>query len=120
IVALSAKRNYERPNEVQVFARLANYGPEPVDAQVQLAVDGTIVKAAPTSLPPERWSDPDWAEANREKIDDNFITRDSVEFTIELLTDAVVTVEQMNKDDDMLAADDVAQVVVPPPKALEV
>ena len=28
IVSLSAKRNYERPTEVQVFARLANFGPE--------------------------------------------------------------------------------------------
>ena len=25
IVAMSAKRNYERPTEVQIFARLANY-----------------------------------------------------------------------------------------------
>src|ERR1700712_4198068 len=31
VVALSARRNYERPVEVQVFARLANYGPQPVD-----------------------------------------------------------------------------------------
>ena len=38
IVALSAKRNYERPTEVQVFARLANYGPKPISAQVQMSV----------------------------------------------------------------------------------
>ena len=34
IVALSARRNYERPSEVQVFARLANYGAAPDKAQV--------------------------------------------------------------------------------------
>src|SRR5687767_2890183 len=28
IVSLSAKRNYERPSEVQVFVRLANFGPK--------------------------------------------------------------------------------------------
>src|SRR5438045_3487868 len=39
VVALSAKRNYERPTEVQVFARLANYGPSPTKAQVQLSVE---------------------------------------------------------------------------------
>ena len=30
IVAMSAQRNYERPTQVQVFARLANFGPDPV------------------------------------------------------------------------------------------
>src|SRR3712207_6254213 len=40
VVALSAKRNYERPTQVQVFARLANFGPEPLQVPVQLAVDG--------------------------------------------------------------------------------
>ncbi|HRK32432.1 MAG TPA: VWA domain-containing protein, partial [Tepidisphaeraceae bacterium] len=38
IVALSAKRNYDRPAEVQIFARLANFGAEPVKAQVQLSI----------------------------------------------------------------------------------
>src|SRR5439155_4246860 len=40
IVAMNAKRNYERPTEVQIFARLANFGPQPVNADVQLSVDG--------------------------------------------------------------------------------
>src|SRR3954466_16417026 len=38
VVALSAKRNYDRPTEVQIFARLANYGPKPVTGDVELAV----------------------------------------------------------------------------------
>ncbi|MGA2442491.1 MAG: VWA domain-containing protein, partial [Tepidisphaeraceae bacterium] len=39
VVAMSAKRDYQQPTEVQVFARLANFGPEPVnDVQVQLSV----------------------------------------------------------------------------------
>src|SRR5215213_653577 len=37
IVAMNAKRTYERPNEVQVFARLANYGTQIVKADVQLS-----------------------------------------------------------------------------------
>src|SRR6185436_18423422 len=36
IVALSAKRNYERPTEVQIFARLANFGSEVQKADVEL------------------------------------------------------------------------------------
>ena len=132
IVALSAKRNYERPTEVQVFARLANYGPKPVSSQVQLAVttidenglaqDAAVKSVADVSLAPDRWSDPDWLkdpEHAKEK-DENFASKDSVEFSLDLTTAAVITVEQMNKDGDMLAADDVARVVVPPPKALSV
>src|SRR5918999_808251 len=40
VVALSAKRNYERPTQVQVFTRLANFGPEPVSSSLELTVDG--------------------------------------------------------------------------------
>ncbi len=111
IVAMNAKRNYEHPTEVQIFARLANFGADPVNADVQLVVDGRVRSIAATSLPPERWTD-----AQREK----FQTRDSVEFTVEMTEAGIVQVEQMHKQDDALPADDVATVVVPPPKQLEV
>jgi len=39
---------------------------------------------------------------------------------MELTTSAVIRVEHTNKDNDVLAADDAAQVVVPPPKQLSV
>src|SRR5262245_74147 len=111
IVAMNAKRNYERPTEVQIFARLANYGPEPVNADVQLVVDGKVRSIAATSLPPERWE---------QKDRDKFETRDSVEFTIDMTEAGIVKVEQMHKKGDALAADDAATVVVPPPKQLAV
>ncbi|MDB5322250.1 MAG: hypothetical protein JWN40_3881 [Phycisphaerales bacterium] len=125
IVALSAKRNYENPTEVQVFARLANYGPEVVEADVNLSVATEFAGGLPTyqirssahtKLLPERWSD-----AEREAAD-KAGTRDqnSVEFKLDLTTSAVLRLEQMHKEGDALAADDVAQVVVPPPKALSV
>ncbi len=111
IVAMNAKRNYERPTEVQVFARLANFGPEPVNAEVELSVDGNVRTVATTALPPERWND-----VQRQKAQ----LKDSVEFTIELTNAATIKVEQMHKMGDALAADDSASVVVPPPKALAV
>ena len=111
IVAMNAKRNYERPTEVQIFARLANFGPQPVNADVQLVVNGEIRTLAGTKLAPERWS-----EAEKQK----FASRDSVEFNIEMTTAGVVKVEQMNKEGDAIAADDAAVVVVPPPKNLAV
>src|SRR5581483_872804 len=74
------------------------------------------------SLAPERWSDPEWlkVEENARQKDESFTSKQSVEFSLDLTTAAVITVEQMNKDGDLLAADDTARVVVPPPKALSV
>ncbi|MDB5355944.1 MAG: hypothetical protein JWN24_2397 [Phycisphaerales bacterium] len=122
IVALNAKRNYERPTEVQVFARLANYGPDPVEVPVQLSVDGDVVdvagvKTRTTFLLPENWS-----RETRKAYEDKGgrPAEDSVDFKLDLTTAAVIKVEQMAKDGDVLAADDVAQVVVPPPKSLAV
>ena len=117
IVSLSAKRNYERPTEVQVFARLANYGPEPIATDVQLTVDGQIRgTATDLLLLPERWNDVDFKKTPDQA---KLRPKDSVNFQkIELTTAAVLRVEQMKKD--ALSADDVAMVVVPPPKAMSV
>ncbi|MCS7032711.1 MAG: VWA domain-containing protein [Phycisphaerae bacterium] len=127
IVALSARRNYDRPVEVQVFARLANFGPEPVRAQVQLSyapIDPedpqrqafAVARVAEVSLPPARWTEQDRKDAQNRR----FVPRDSVEFTLELPTAAVIRVEQMNRQDDALPADDAAAVVVQAPRVLSV
>lgn len=123
VVALSAKRNYERPTQVQVFARLANFGPEPVETTVQLSVDGQSVDTDSTKLQgvyllPERWDEA--KRAAHEATPGGKRPSDSVEFKLELSQAAVIKVEQQHKENDLLAADDVAQVVVPPPKNLSV
>jgi len=127
IVSLSARRNYERPTEVQVFARFANYGPEPVNADVELWVS-PIDPADPSTdsfqnrgaavvrLVPERWDEQKRTEMEKQGV----VAKDSVEFTLELTTAAVIRVEQKLKAGDMLPADDAAQVVLPPPKMLSV
>lgn len=116
IVALSARRNYERPTEVQVFTRLSNGGPEPVQADVQLTVDGKVQKVARVNLMPDRWDQ----KRRDEETEKNGGARDSAEFTIEMPEAGVVRVEQMNKQGDVLEADDAATVIVPPPKQLSV
>ena len=117
IVSLSAKRNYERPTEVQVFARLANFGPEPITTDVQLTVDGQVRgTATDLLLLPERWNDAGYKKTAEQ---DKMRPKDSVDFPkIELTTAAVIRLEQMKKD--ALACDDSAIVVVPPPKAMSV
>jgi hypothetical protein len=72
------------------------------------------------SLPPERWNDEKWVARHPGEKDDRFPARESVEYKLELATSAVVKVEQLRKEDDALAADDSAQVIVPPPRNLRV
>jgi hypothetical protein len=119
IVALNARRNYERPTEVQVFARLANYGPRPVSAVLQLSVDGQVVPRGvkrDLMVIPERWTPKEREDAEKQGI----IPRDSVEFNLELLTAAVVSVQIKEVPHDLLSADDTAHVIVPPPRSLSV
>src|SRR5688572_21652625 len=111
IVAMNAKRNYERPQEVQIFARLANFGPDTVSPDVQLTVEGKVQRPAGMRLVPERFTE---QQRQKETI------KDSVEFTIEMTTAGVVKVEQMARENDALESDNAASVVVPPPKNLAV
>jgi hypothetical protein len=120
IVALDAKRNYDEPKQVEVFARLANYGPKPANADVQLTVDGQLRSIAAVSLAPDRWSDPTWLKNHPGEKDDSYSIHDSVTFKIDMPSAGIVRLEQMNHNGDMLAADDSAQVVVPSPKSLSV
>ena len=64
LVAFSARRDFEQPRLVQVFARLANYGEVAVSANVTLSLDGkdmeverVTVPAAAAAGSPERDAD---------------------------------------------------------------
>src|SRR4051812_34572084 len=121
VVELSAKRNYERPVEVQVFARLANFGPEPVDATVRLSVEGKEVdiksaRADELYLLPERWDEPARREWETKHADKRH--HGSVDFKLTLPAQVIIRVEHLNKANDALPLDDFAQVIVPPPKTL--
>ncbi|MGA2496594.1 MAG: VWA domain-containing protein [Tepidisphaeraceae bacterium] len=120
IVALAAKRNFDRPNELQVFARLVNYGPEIAETAIQLSVDGAITPGGVrrgVKLLPERWSEEQRKVAEKQ---DRTIGNGGVEFNIDLPRGAVVKVELKELKDDVLLADDSAQIVVPPPRSLNV
>lgn len=117
IVAMSARRNFERPNEVQVFARLANYGSKSVSADVRLSINDVVSRATSVQLPPKRWFDPAWKKEHADQIPKDFQVRDSVEFTLDLKDPAVLKLEQMSKD-DALVADNTVSLIVPPARQL--
>jgi hypothetical protein len=117
IVALSARRNFEHPTEVEIFARVANYGPDPVrDAQVLLSVNGMLRSASRGNLTllPESWD-----EAHRQAS--GLVEQGGVDFPpLELPGGAVLTLQITGVAGDVLAADDKASLVLPPAKRLAV
>ncbi|MGN6506957.1 MAG: vWA domain-containing protein [Tepidisphaeraceae bacterium] len=128
IVAFSAKRNFEQPTQVQVFARLANFGAEPTQTDLQLSVspidpasgakDAFAVRQVKSDvkLLPARWNDQQREAARKQGLQG----AEGVEFNLDLTTAAVIKLEQTHVAGDALAADDAAYVVVPPPKPLAV
>lgn len=127
IVALDARRNYERPTEVEIFANFANFGPEYTTADVELWV-AALDPNDPSSdsfqnrgadvvkLVPERWDEAKRTEAEKQGQQ----AAAGAVFKLELPTAAIIRVEQKNTANDMLAADDKAVVILPPPKPLTV
>lgn len=98
IAAFSARRDYEDPAVVLVFARLVNAGPDPANVVATLTVDG----GEPT---PKRAEIPAATEESPGEA--------TVTFTIDLQRGALLELGHNFEDD--LPADDVARLVIPPP-----
>ncbi len=52
IVSFSARRDFDKPEIVQVFARVANFGQDRVRANLTLSLDGRVTRVQPITLSP--------------------------------------------------------------------
>jgi hypothetical protein len=98
IVALGARRDYEDPARVMVFARLLNASAKAIDAVITLALDGRPATTIRRNVPPAS------AEAPGEA---------TLSHALDLPGGAVITLQHNHAD--QLTADDVAALVLPPP-----
>ncbi|MFA9476902.1 VWA domain-containing protein [Phycisphaerales bacterium AB-hyl4] len=103
VIAFSARRDFEQPERVQVFARLANYGAAALSPNVELRIDGRVHRAQRVELPPAGADGPGMR---------------SVQFEFNLADEALVQVG--HDHNDMLAGDDRASIVLAPPRRLRV
>jgi len=113
IVAMQARRSFERAEEVSVFATLANYHRRPVDLQLQLAVDGNVRAVRDVHIPA--------ATTGRARQADQVAVipgRTSISFGLAHAGAGVVEVRQLRPD--ALASDDAAWAVLAPPRRLSV
>ncbi len=112
IVSLAAERPHDKRGQIQVFAALANFGSEPAAVDVQLSVNGRVqaITPKPIIVPPAT-VDP---ESGR------FLSgREQVAFLpFEQPRAAVVEVAILRED--LLAVDNVANIVLPPSRRLRV
>ncbi|KPK81125.1 MAG: hypothetical protein AMJ81_10880 [Phycisphaerae bacterium SM23_33] len=109
MTAMQARRSYEKADEVNVFATLANYETSQVDCEVQLSVDGNVRSVRPLRIPGCQLGPA--GEVTKPG-------RTSVSFQLSHGGSGVVEVRHLRPD--ALAADDAAWAVLEPPRKLSV
>lgn len=111
ITALRTQRNYERPESVDVFLTVENFGTDPVETDISIHVDGTLRTVEPVALGPKPTSD----AAPRTSDDEEQVgSRRSLSFT--LLLDQAAILEARLARDDLLPVDNRAFAAVPSPR----
>ncbi|MEM1211963.1 MAG: VWA domain-containing protein [Planctomycetota bacterium] len=112
LIAMSARRGLEAAERVQVYARLANYGVEPVTTNVSLRLDGRPVSGAVRSVtvPPAGALSPDGVPGEPGSA--------QVQFDFQWTDSALIEVSHSH--DDSLQADDTAAMVLAPSRRLRV
>jgi hypothetical protein len=119
ITTLRAQRNYERPESVNVFLTVENAGPDPVSTDVSLYVDGVLRTAVTVELAAR----PKSVAAGTQPVepaDEQGSYKRSISFPPpgrgDLLLDRGAVIEARLSRDDLLATDNSATLVVPPPR----
>jgi len=105
ITAMSARRSYERPEEVEVFASLANFGSQPVTRDVQLAVGGNVHAVRSVTIPACRPAADHMPARAGEVI---------LNFSLSHSDAGVLEVRQLGSD--ALSCDDAAWGILDPPR----
>ena len=106
IVAMDARRSYENPNEVTVFAVLANAGGQAIECDVRLSLDQTVRGIQKVEVPAAAAAGEQPARPGQA----------SVTFSLQQAGEGAIEVRQLRPD--LLAADDAAWAILPPPRRL--
>jgi len=109
ITAMKARRSYEQPEQIEVFASLANYGVEAVTRDVQLGVNGDVRAVRSVRIPGRQAGQED---------DPSVPGKVAVNFSLSHSGEGVLEVRHLTAD--ALACDDAAWGVLEPPERLSV
>jgi hypothetical protein len=109
ITAMQARRSYEDPEQIEIFATVANFGNNPVTCDVQLSLNNDVRSVRSVTVPE---ATPD----NDSKIP--IAGKVAVNFSLSETQAGVLEVRQMQRD--CLPCDDAAWAVISAPERLSV
>ena len=109
ITAMQARRSYENPEEVDVFAALANYNDSEITSDVQFSINNNVQAVKSVTIPP-RTTDSTLNVINPGKV--------AVNFSLSHAEAGVLEVRQLKPDS--LSTDDAAWAILSPPQKLSV
>ncbi|MSR18197.1 MAG: VWA domain-containing protein [Phycisphaerales bacterium] len=112
IVVIGAERDPKNPEQIQVFARIANFAPQATAVDVQLSLDGAVRAVSPQPVPLEA--------AHEDPQTKNWIPGEAqVVFpAIALPAGGIASVSLATRD--MFTTDDEARLVAPASKAMRI
>ena len=109
VTAMQARRSYENPEEVSVFATIANFDSEPASCDVQLSINDDVQAIRAVTIPPHQTSE-NTVAAQPGKV--------SIDFSLSHVDSGVLEVRQLKPDS--LPCDDAAWAILSPPRKLAV
>ena len=109
ITAMQARRSYEDPEQVEVFATITNYEAEAVTCDVQLSINDTVHAVRSVTIP-ARKKEAGPGNSGGGKV--------AVNFSLMYAGAGVLEVRQLKRD--ALPSDDAAWAILLPPKRLSV
>ncbi|MEE9295439.1 MAG: BatA and WFA domain-containing protein [Phycisphaerae bacterium] len=119
IVSMDAQRNYERPEVLQVFANVRNFGDQPMTFDASLFINGEhvdvqTIELAPGVAGPAEGAPDQSAEASAPPGSAASIAFDEVEYAEGGVVEVRLNIR------DALAADNTAWSVIQPPRRVDV
>lgn len=114
IVAMDARRNYERPEILSVTASVENFGPEENTFDAVLYIDGQPLDVQPVKLAGQGIDSADTPANGENPSTIQVVVFDDVEFEGSGMVHVRLQV------DDALSADNQAWSIIPPPRQLRV
>ncbi|MEM9111641.1 MAG: VWA domain-containing protein, partial [Planctomycetota bacterium] len=116
ITALSSRRDFERPQLVQVFAKLANYSGQPITTNVRFMADDRVLSTEKVTVPAVSKTPPPPNSDGSQDLPRPGET--VVTFDMTWLGDALITVRHDHAD--LLQADNTARMLLSPSRELRV
>lgn len=123
ITAMQARRSYEKPDEINVFATLANYGAAGITCDVQLSINNDVRAVRSVTVRPRKTdSGSDTAQPGKVAVNFSLSHAEAgiLEVRILNLRFEISNLKYIGSQPDSLPCDDAAWAILSPPKKLSV